>query len=211
MKIIMLGPPGVGKGTIARMMVERYRVPQISTGDLLRAAVKEGTELGRKAKGYMDSGDLVPDDIVINMIKERIAEDDCSEGYILDGFPRTIPQAEALEKEGIEIEKVLNLRADDSTIVPRLSARRVCRECGAIFNILYMKPEKEGICDKCGNELYQRDDDREEAIRNRLEVYRKQTAPLISFYEEKGKLVNVDVNSNDPDVNFQNTVRAYES
>ena len=192
MKLIFLGPPGVGKGTIAKMMAEKFGIIQISTGDLLRAAVKEGTELGLKAKEYMDSGALVPDELVIDLLKERITKPDCEKGFILDGFPRTIPQAEALDERGIEINKVLNFVAKKETIIQRLSGRRTCKKCGAIFHITNIPPKVEGVCDKCGGELSQRDDDKPEAIENRLVVYEKQTAPLIDFYRNKENLVDID-------------------
>jgi len=191
MNLIFLGPPGVGKGTIAKEVVKQKNIPQISTGDLLRAAVKEGSELGIKAKEYMDSGKLVPDDLIINLMKEKIKEDDCQNGFILDGFPRTIPQAEALEGE-IKIDKVLNFKALDKTIIQRLSGRRTCKQCGAIFHLTNIPPKVEGVCDKCQGELFQRDDDKPEAIKKRLEVYQQQTAPLIDCYNEKGILADID-------------------
>jgi adenylate kinase len=192
LKLIFLGPPGVGKGTIAKMLVDKYQIIQISTGDLLRAAVKEGTELGKKAKSYMDSGGLVPDELVINLLKERIAKPDCKKGFILDGFPRTIPQAEALDKSGVKIDKVLNFIAKRDIIIQRLSGRRTCKNCGAIFHVVNIPPKKEGICDKCGGHLFQRDDDKAEAIQNRLVVYDKQTAPLVDFYKKKKNIADID-------------------
>jgi len=191
MNLIFLGPPGVGKGTIAKEVVKEKNIPQISTGDLLRAAVKKGSELGIKAKGYMDSGKLVPDDLVIDLLKKRIKKDDCQEGFILDGFPRTIPQAESLEGEA-KIDKTMNFKALNETIIQRLSGRRTCKKCNAIFHITNIPPKVEGICDKCGGELFQRDDDKPDAIKKRLEVYQKQTAPLIDFYKEKGILADID-------------------
>lgn len=191
MKIMMLGAPGVGKGTIAKELVKRHNIPQLSTGDMLRAAVSEQSELGLEAKKYMDAGNLVPDEVVIGLIGERVKKDDCKDGFILDGFPRTIPQAEALEKI-TEIDKVVNLTAPDDLIIKRLSARRTCKSCGAIFNVIFIPPKEEGKCDKCGGELLQRDDDKEESVKNRLVVYRKQTAPLIDFYKNKGVLSDVD-------------------
>ena len=189
MKLIFLGPPGAGKGSVAKRVVEKLGILQISTGDLLRAAVKEGSELGNKAKGYMDSGGLVPDELVIDLLKDRISKPDCEKGFILDGFPRTIPQAEALEKSSIEIDKVVNFTISKEVIIERLSGRRTCKACGAIFHTKNIPPKKEGICDYCGEELMQRDDDKVEAIENRLVVYEKQTAPLIDFY--KGNIVNI--------------------
>lgn len=198
MNLIFLGPPGVGKGTIAKEIVKKKGIPQISTGDLLREAVKEGAKLGKKAKRYMDAGKLVPDDLVINLLKERISKDDCKNGFILDGFPRTIPQAEALEE--VKIDKVLNFKALDETIIQRLSGRRTCKSCNAIFHIQNIPPKVKDICDKCGEELFQRDDDKPEAIKKRLEVYQKQTAPLIDFYKEKGILVDIDTEQSIPEI-----------
>ena len=196
MNIIMLGPPGAGKGTQAKMMVEKLGIPQISTGDMLRAAVKEGTELGRKAKEYMDGGKLVPDEVVIGIVKERLAQSDCNKGFILDGFPRTIPQAEALDKVlgelGKKIEYVINIVVPQKDLLTRLTGRRTCRKCGAMYHVLFNPPKKEGVCDKCGGELYQRDDDKEDTIIQRLKVYEDQTAPLIEYYRGKGVLYDVD-------------------
>lgn len=186
MNVILLGPPGVGKGTAAKKMVEVYGIPQISTGDLLREAVKNRTDLGLKAKKYMDAGELVPDDLVIGLLKERVAKDDCRKGFILDGFPRTIPQAESLDASGIRIDVVVNLHADESVIVERLSGRRDCPKCGAIYHIKNNPPKKAGTCDACRSALITRDDQKEEVIQNRLQVYRKQTEPLIQYYEKKG-------------------------
>lgn len=192
MNVILLGPPGVGKGTAAKRMVEVYGIPQISTGDLLREAVKNKTDLGLKAKKYMDAGELVPDDLVIGLLKERVVKDDCRKGFILDGFPRTIPQAESLDASGIRIDVVVNLHADESVIVERLSGRRDCPKCGAIYHIKNKPPKKPDTCDVCQNALITRDDQKEEVIQNRLQVYRKQTEPLIRYYEKKGiqKTVN---------------------
>jgi len=199
MNLIFLGPPGVGKGTIAKEIVKEKSIPQISTGDLLRAAVKEGSELGKKAKEYMDAGRLVPDDLVINLLKERISKDDCKNGFILDGFPRTIPQAEALERE-VKIDKVLNFKALNETIIQRLSGRRTCKSCNAIYHLKNIPPKAEGKCDKCGGELFQRDDDKPEAIKKRLEVYQQQTSPLIDFYKEKGILVDIETEKPIPEI-----------
>ncbi len=196
MRLILLGAPGAGKGTQSRRLVEKYGIPQISTGDILRAAVKEGTPLGLKAKAFMDKGELVPDEVVIGIIKDRLSKADCAKGFILDGFPRTVRQADALEETlketGQSIEYVISLDVDDDELVSRLSGRRICRDCGATYHVRYSPPEREGICDRCGGELYQRDDDREETIAERLRVYREQTSPLSDYYNDKGLLVRVD-------------------
>ncbi len=196
MNIIMLGPPGAGKGTQAKMLVEEFGIPQISTGDMLRAAVAEGTELGKKAKEYMDRGQLVPDEVVIGIVRERLSKPDCHKGFILDGFPRTVPQAEALDKilqeMGKRIDCVINIVVPDEEILKRLTGRRTCRKCGAMYHVEFNPPKKEGVCDKCGGELYQRDDDKEETIRKRLEVYKAQTEPLVDYYKKKGVLVDID-------------------
>ncbi len=190
MRLILLGPPGAGKGTQAARLVKHFEIPQISTGDILRKAVKDGTELGTLAKQYMDKGELVPDEVVIGIIRDRLMEPDCQKGYILDGFPRTIAQAEALdgmlEEMGIRIDHVVNISVADEEIIKRLTGRRTCSECGAGYHILFDPPKQEGICDKCGGKLIQRDDDKEETIRARLDVYRHQTEPLIRYYEDKG-------------------------
>lgn len=190
MNLIFLGPPGAGKGTAAQRLTDDLGIVQISTGDLLREAVREGSDLGKQAKGYMDAGELVPDDLVISMLKQRIERDDCRAGFILDGFPRTIPQAEALDAADIDIDRVINFQLDDDTIIHRLSGRRIHKETGRIFNV-----NPGGIPappDEIRDQLYQRDDDKPEAIRNRLEVYRRQTEPLIDYYEKQDLLVNVD-------------------
>ena len=192
MKLILVGPPGAGKGTQAVRLVKHFGIPQISTGDILRKAVKDGTELGTLAKQYMDKGELVPDEVVIGIIRERLMEPDCQKGYILDGFPRTIAQAEALdemlEKMGSRIDHAVNISVADEEIIKRLTGRRTCSECGAGYHVLFDPPKQDGICDKCGGKLIQRDDDKEETIRARLDVYRRQTEPLIRYYEEKGLL-----------------------
>ena len=195
MNLILLGPPGAGKGTQAQRMVDRYHIPQISTGDILRAAVKESTPLGMKAKGFMDQGQLVPDEIVIGIIEERLKAKDCNAGFILDGFPRTIPQAEALQpiltRIGKKIDYVINIEVDPEELVRRLTGRRTCKNCGAMFHILFQPPKKEEICDRCGGTLYQRADDKEETIRTRLKEYEKQTAPLIQYYQGKKTIRSV--------------------
>ncbi|MEW6377252.1 MAG: adenylate kinase [Thermodesulfobacteriota bacterium] len=192
MNLILLGPPGAGKGTQAQRIVERYRIPQISTGDILRAAVKESTPLGMKAKGFMDQGQLVPDEIVIGIIDERLRVPDCQPGFILDGFPRTIAQAEALQpilvKIGKSIDHVINIEVDPEELVRRLTGRRTCKNCGAMFHLLFQPPKQEGICDRCSGTLYQREDDKEETIRTRLKEYQRQTAPLIQYYQNKNTL-----------------------
>ncbi|MBM4339676.1 MAG: adenylate kinase [Deltaproteobacteria bacterium] len=189
MNLILLGPPGAGKGTQAQMIVERYHIPQISTGDILRAAVKEGTDLGKQAKAFMTKGELVPDEVVIGIIDQRLREPDCKTGFILDGFPRTTPQAEALQAILTKIEKsvdhVVNIEVDSEELVRRLTGRRTCKNCGGMFHIHFHPPQKEGVCDRCGGILYQREDDREETIRTRLKEYQKQTAPLIKYYQDK--------------------------
>ena len=192
MNLILLGPPGAGKGTQAQRIIERYRIPQISTGDILRAAVKEGTPLGTKAKFFMDQGQLVPDEVVIGIIDERLKMPDCHAGFILDGFPRTIAQAEALQailpKIGKSIDHVINIEVESEELIHRLTGRRTCKDCGAMFHILFHTPKQEGICDRCGGILYQRDDDQEETIRTRLNEYQQQTTPLIKYYQFKGML-----------------------
>jgi adenylate kinase len=191
MKLIFLGPPGAGKGTISQRITENLGVVQISTGDLLRAAVKAGSELGIKAKGYMDAGELVPDKLVIDLLKERIAQPDCAEGFILDGFPRTIPQAEALDQAGVEVDRVVNFVLEDALIIRRLSGRRIHKATGKIYNV-NPEGEPQPPAGMAPDELLQRDDDKPEAIANRLVVYRQQTEPLIAFYKEKGLLADID-------------------
>lgn len=198
MNLILLGPPGAGKGTQATRLSNKYSIPQISTGDMLRSAVKEKTDLGIKAKSFMNSGNLVPDDVVVGIIKERLAEDDCQNGFILDGFPRTIVQAEKLEKmlmsEGKKISRVLNINVDDELLIKRLTGRRICKGCGANYHVIFDPPTNEGMCNKCTGELYQRDDDEEDTIISRLEVYKKQTAPLIEFYTKRALLATIHGN-----------------
>lgn len=195
MNLILLGPPGAGKGTQAQLIVDRYHIPQISTGDILRAAVKGKTPLGVKAKGFMDQGKLVPDELVIGIIEERLKAADCHPGFILDGFPRTIAQAEALQpilsKMGRSIDHVVNIEVGDEELVRRLTGRRTCKNCGAMFHIVFHAPKREGICDRCGGTLYQREDDKEETIRTRLKEYQKQTSPLIQYYQQKKTLRSI--------------------
>jgi adenylate kinase len=195
MNLILLGPPGAGKGTQAQMIVERYHIPQISTGDILRAAVKEGTPLGKKAKSFIDQGQLVPDEVVVGIIDERLRAPDCNSGFILDGFPRTIAQAEALQsilhKIGKTIDHVINIEVDSEELVRRLTGRRTCKNCSAMYHIYFNPPKQEGICDRCGAPLYQREDDKEETIRTRLKEYEKQTSPLIEYYRLKNTLRSI--------------------
>lgn len=196
MKIIMLGAPGAGKGTQAKMIADKYGVPHISTGDIFRANIKNGTELGMEAKKYMDQGLLVPDELTVRILLDRVAQDDCKNGYVLDGFPRTIPQAEVLDSEltklGDHIDYAINVDVPDENIVKRMSGRRACLTCGATYHIEHVPPKKEGICDVCGSELVLRDDDKPETVKNRLNVYHEQTQPLTDFYTEKGVLKTVD-------------------
>jgi len=191
MNFIFLGPPGAGKGTLAGQVSEEYGIPHISTGDIFREAIKNQTPLGVKVKAIIDSGGLVSDDITCALVDDRLRKDDCKKGFILDGFPRTIPQAEALEKMVKDV-KVVNFEVDDDLIIARLSNRRVCKKCGTTYNVRFMPPKQDGICDKCGGELYTRDDDKLESITHRLEVYREQTAPLIGFYRNLRKLTDID-------------------
>lgn len=196
MKIIMLGAPGAGKGTQAKMIAEKYGIPHVSTGDIFRANIKNGTELGMEAKKYMDQGLLVPDELTVKILLDRVAQPDCEKGYVLDGFPRTIPQAEVLDKAlselGDAIDYAINVDVPDENIVKRMSGRRACPGCGATYHIEHVPPKKEGVCDKCGSELVLRDDDKPETVLNRLKVYHDQTQPLIEFYTEKGVLRTVD-------------------
>ena len=188
MKLIFLGPPGAGKGTQAAIVSKELGIPSISTGDMLRAAVKEGTKVGLEAKSFMDAGKLVPDEVIIGIVDERLAKPDCAKGYILDGVPRTLAQAEALEKAGIAFDHVISLEVRDEAIVERMSGRRVCAKCGTPFHVVNNPPKAEGVCDACGGELIQRADDKAETVRHRLEVYHEETEPLKSFYEERGVL-----------------------
>jgi adenylate kinase len=196
MKLILLGPPGAGKGTQAKMLTERFSIPQISTGDILRAAVKEGTPMGLKAKEYMDAGGLVPDEVVVGIVRDRLLAADCDNGFILDGFPRTVAQADALQASLAEMDKaldrVISLEVDAEALVERLTGRRTCKECGRGYHIKFDPPREENICDACGGSLIQRDDDQEETIRKRLQVYADQTSPLISYYRDADVLIELD-------------------
>lgn len=196
MNLILLGPPGVGKGTQAKLLIDRFGIPQISTGDILRAAVKELTPMGVKAKGYMDSGALVPDEVVIGIVEERLAQEDCRKGFILDGFPRTVPQADALAQVlsgmGRSIDRVVSLSVDKGELLKRLTGRRACSKCGAGYHVDFAPSRVSGVCDACSGELFQREDDKESTILNRLAVYEEQTAPLIAYYEKAGLLCSVD-------------------
>ena len=191
MKLILLGAPGAGKGTQAEILCDKLNIPTISTGNILRAAVKDGTPTGLEAKSYMDAGKLVPDEVIIGIVKERLAQPDCANGFILDGMPRTIAQAEALEKMGVEIDKALNILADEDLIIRRMAGRRVCAKCGASYHIKNKPSAKEGICDRCGGELVIRKDDEPDTVRDRLKAYHEQTEPLVGYYRERGKLVDI--------------------
>lgn len=204
MNLVLMGLPGAGKGTQAEGIVEKYAIPHISTGDMFRAAIKEGTELGKKAKSFMDQGALVPDEVTIGIVKERLAKDDCKKGFLLDGFPRTVPQAEALEVLLTELDRqihyVINIEVDTSKLMERLTGRRICKSCGATYHMVFNPPAQEDVCDKCGGELYQRSDDNAETVGNRLEVNIKQTQPLLDFYNEKGYLRNINGDQDIEDV-----------
>lgn len=193
MKIILLGAPGAGKGTQAELLSEHLSIPTISTGNIIREALKSGTEIGLIAKEYMASGGLLPDEVVIKIIEERIGKEDCKKGFILDGFPRTIPQAEALDKMGIIIDKVIDLEIKDETIIKRMSGRRVCEKCGASYHLKNNKPKEDGVCDKCKGTLVQREDDHPDTVKNRLKVYHEQTEPLKDYYKAQGKLNILEV------------------
>ncbi len=196
MKLILLGPPGAGKGTQAKMLMDRYAIPQISTGDILRAAVKDGTPMGLRAKSFMAAGGLVPDEVVVGIVRERLQQEDCRAGFILDGFPRTVAQADALAEAltalGRPLDAVISLAVDVEALVERLTGRRTCRDCGRGYHVTFAAPMASGVCDACGGELLQREDDREETIRRRLEVYNEQTSPLINYYRKSGLLSEVD-------------------
>ena len=191
MKLILLGAPGAGKGTQAAVISERYHIPQISTGNIIRAALKSGTEMGLKAKSFIDAGQLVPDEVVIGIIRERLAEDDCKDGFILDGFPRTIPQAEALDKMGIEIDKVIDIEVSDDVIIDRMSGRRVCEKCGRPYHLVSLRPKVKGVCDDCAGALIQRKDDHPLTVKARLKIYHKETEPLKYYYKSQGKLYEI--------------------
>jgi len=211
MKIILMGGPGAGKGTQANPLVERFHFPHISTGDMFRAAIKEGTALGLKAKSYMDAGGLVPDEVTIGIVAERLAQPDCADGFLLDGFPRTLAQgsalADILDRLGMKLDGVINIEVAEDVLIPRLTGRRVCRKCGASFHMVFNPPKQEGVCDLCGGELYQRSDDTVETAKNRLNVYNSQTEPLIAFYEEKGLIKRI--NGDQPiDQVFQDILKA---
>ncbi|RST71796.1 adenylate kinase [Siminovitchia acidinfaciens] len=196
MNLVLMGLPGAGKGTQAEKIVAKYDVPHISTGDMFRAAMSEGTELGLQAKSFMDKGELVPDEVTIGIVRERLSKADCEKGFLLDGFPRTVPQAEALEnilsELGRNIDYVINIQVDQNILMERLTGRRICKSCGATYHLVFNPPAETGVCDRCGGELYQRPDDNEETVQNRLEVNVKQTQPLLDFYEEKGYLKNIN-------------------
>ena len=211
MNLVLLGPPGAGKGTQASAIVETFAIPHISTGDMLRAAVAKGTEVGLKAKAIMEAGELVPDQVVCAIVRERLAEEDCAPGFLLDGFPRTVAQAQALDEiladAAKALDKVVCYQVGDGVVVERLSGRRMCRQCNAGYHEHYLPPKQDGVCDKCGGELYQRDDDKEKTIRERLSVYHAQTAPLVAYYESKGVLARIPAEG-DIDAIREATLRA---
>ncbi|OIK14399.1 adenylate kinase [Bacillus sp. MUM 116] len=196
MNLVLMGLPGAGKGTQAEKIVEKYGIPHISTGDMFRAAMKEGTELGLKAKSFMDKGELVPDEVTIGIVRERLSKEDCQKGFLLDGFPRTVPQAEALETLLVELSRsidyVINIDVDKNILMERLTGRRICKDCGATYHLVFNPPAHEGKCDRCGGELYQRADDNAETVQNRLDVNIKQSQPLLDFYETKGYLRTIN-------------------
>lgn len=196
MKLMIMGPPGAGKGTQAEVLVKELGITHISTGDMFRAAIKEGTEMGKKAKEYMDKGQLVPDEVVVGMVKDRLSQPDCAKGFLLDGFPRTLAQAEALsntiDELGMKFDGVINIDVPRERLMARLTGRRVCKGCGASYHVIFNPPKSEGVCNTCGGELYQRSDDNEETVSNRLDVYEAQTQPLIDYYKERGLLLNIN-------------------
>ncbi len=202
LKLLIMGPPGAGKGTQAEVLIKELNITHVSTGDMFRAAIKEGTEMGKKAKEYMDAGKLVPDEVVVGMVKERLSQPDCSQGFLLDGFPRTLPQADALsitlDQMGVVLDGVINIDVAREKLMARLTGRRVCKGCGASYHVIFNPPATESKCNSCGGELYQRDDDNEATVSNRLDVYEAQTQPLIDYYKGKGLLFNID---GDQDIN----------
>lgn len=209
MKLIFLGSPGVGKGSIAREIIKEKGILLISTGDLIRDSISKNSELGKKVKGYYDKGELVPDKIMVELLKNRVLQEDCMNGFILDGFPRTITQAEALGKE-IEIDKVIKFKVSDETILLRLSGRRICEKCGAIYHTINIKPKFEGVCDNCEGNLFQREDDKENVVKKRLEIYKEKTKPLVSYYIQKGTLIEVEVEG-DLSKNVKDTLEVIDS
>jgi adenylate kinase len=196
LRLVLLGPPGAGKGTQASAIVSKYSIPHISTGDIFRANIKNGTELGKQVEAYMNKGLLVPDELVVSIVKDRLTKEDCKNGFLLDGFPRTVNQAEALDKElkdmNIKLDKVINIEVGKEILIERAIGRRICKNCGATYHVKFNPPKAENICDKCGGELYQRDDDKVETVEKRIKVYHEQTQPLIDYYKDKGLLLNLD-------------------
>jgi len=213
LRLILLGPPGAGKGTQASAIVGKYNIPHISTGDIFRENIKNQTELGEKAKEYMDKGLLVPDELVISIVEDRLQKEDCKNGFLLDGFPRTLNQGETLDsvlsKMGLKLDKVINLEVENEILIERAIGRRICKDCGAVYHIKFTPSKEEGICDNCGGKLYQRDDDTVETVGKRIEVYHKQTEPLIDYYSEKGLILNID-GSKDKKLLFEEIVKALE-
>lgn len=213
MRLVLLGPPGAGKGTQASAIVKKYSIPHISTGDIFRANIKNGTELGKQVEAYMNKGLLVPDELVVSIVKDRLTEEDCKDGFLLDGFPRTVNQAEALDKElkdmELKLDKVINIEVGKEILIERAIGRRICKSCGATFHVKFSPPKEENICDKCGGELYQRDDDTVETVEKRIEVYHEQTKPLIDYYDKKDLLLNVDGTKSIEEV-FNDVVAALE-
>jgi adenylate kinase len=211
LRLILLGPPGAGKGTQASAIVEKYNIPHISTGDIFRANIKEKTELGKQVEEYLNKGLLVPDELVVSIVKDRISKEDCKNGFLLDGFPRTVAQAEALDEElknmSLKIDRVINIEADKDLLIERIIGRRICRDCGATYHIKFSPTKQAGICDKCGGELYQREDDKLETVEKRIEVYTEQTKPLIDYYAKKGLLLNVDGTKDKKEV-FEDIVKS---
>jgi len=213
LRLVLLGPPGAGKGTQASAIIKKYNIPHISTGDIFRANIKKGTELGKKAKAYMDKGQLVPDELVVSIVKDRLLEDDCKDGFLLDGFPRTVKQAEALDDEltkmELKLDHVINIDVESDELIKRAVGRRICKNCGATYHIEFNPPKKEEECDVCGGELYQRDDDTEKTVANRIEVYLKETKPLVDYYTKKGIIFSVDGKQAIEDV-FKDIVKSLE-